>query len=204
MRLRSGKLCKSSSLSRKKSVKSEKRREIEIIKENRTIIQREKVRRVKVHTLMNEYAARQEPLNESVSPLPRDSDSDDNNDDDEANITLIEQKPRKMSEFLTKVNKLKIEGNLSDNWRRFKRNFDIFMTAGELTTKSDEIKINTFLNAVGEEAVEIFDSFNLPEENRTVYDDVIKSFAEFCSPKKKHCLRTIRVLSKETKGRRAI
>lgn len=109
------------------------------------------------------------------------------NNPEELDDSTAEQpsKPRKMSDHLTKVSQLKIvEGNLSENWRRFKRNFDIFMTAGELTEKSDAIKVNTFLNAVGEEAVEIFDSFNLSTLQRAHYDTVIQAFSDFCTPKK--------------------
>ncbi|XP_055307617.1 MATH and LRR domain-containing protein PFE0570w-like, partial [Sitodiplosis mosellana] len=58
------------------------------------------------------------------------------------------------------------------------------MTAGELTEKSDAIKINTFLNAVGEEAIEVFDTLTLTEEQRASYDEVIKAFDEFCKPKR--------------------
>lgn len=58
------------------------------------------------------------------------------------------------------------------------------MSAGELTTKTDKIKINTFLNAVGEEAIEVFDTFTLTEEQSNSYDEVIKAFENFCKPKK--------------------
>lgn len=116
-------------------------------------------------------------LNEAAQHALPDSDTDSEN--------VIENRTAtKMSDHLTKVGQLKLEGNLSENWRRFKRNFDIFMAAGELTQKADAIKVNTFLNAVGEEAVEIFDSFNLTDEQRLVYADVVKSFADFCEPKK--------------------
>lgn len=41
-----------------------------------------------------------------------------------------------------------------------------------------------FLNAVSPEAVEVFNSFNLDETKKKNYADVIKSFDEFCKPKK--------------------
>lgn len=112
----------------------------------------------------------------------------DSEDSDSVTETIIEIstaiKTTKMSELLTKVSQLKFEGNLSENWKRFKRNFDIFMIAGELTAKSDEIKINLLLNAVGEEAVRNYDSFDMTEDERKVYNDVVKAFDEFCTPKK--------------------
>lgn len=93
-------------------------------------------------------------------------------------------KRRKMSDILNKIDKLKMNGNLAENWRRFKRYFDIFLTEGELHEKPDAVKVNVFLNAVGEEAIEVFDTFALTAEQRTKYDDVVHAFDEFCKPKK--------------------
>lgn len=55
---------------------------------------------------------------------------------------------RKKMEFVKPVYNLKLDGNLSDNWRRFKRNFDIFLTAAVLNDKSNQIKVAKFLNAI--------------------------------------------------------
>lgn len=137
-------------------------------------------------------------LNEAAEYELPDSDSDSDtttlvdSDSESSTNTLIEipianrisNKRTKMSDHLTKVCQLKMDGNLSENWRRFKRNFDIFMAAGNLNAQNNVIKINTFLNAVGEEAVEIFDSFDLTDVQRADYDAVVKSFADFCAPKK--------------------
>lgn len=89
----------------------------------------------------------------------------------------------KMSDYLRKPDIFKVEGNLSENWRRWKRSYDCYFDAAELHEKTDKVKINTFLNIIGPDAVDIFDSFNLPEVNRTVYDNVVKAFDEFCKPK---------------------
>lgn len=123
-----------------------------------------------------------------------DSDSDTrmSSDSDSSTNTLIEipitnrtsNKTQKMSDHLTKVSKLKFEGNLSENWKRFKRNFDIFLVAGELTQKNDKIKVSLLLNAIGEEGVRHFDSFEITEANREIYAEVVKAFDNFCSPKK--------------------
>lgn len=92
---------------------------------------------------------------------------------------------RKMSEHVRQVSKLVLEGgNIAENWRKFKRNFDIFMHAAELNEKPDIVKVNTFLNAIGESAVEVFDTFNITNEQRLVYNDVIAAFENFCTPKK--------------------
>lgn len=90
----------------------------------------------------------------------------------------------KMSEHLRQVERLKLDGNISENWRRFKRNFEIYLNASGIIGKGESTKINTFLNAIGEEAVEIFDTFTLTEEQKGSYTAVVKAFEDFCTPKK--------------------
>lgn len=108
------------------------------------------------------------------------------------NITIVRdplnEKERikriKMSDHLRQVDKLKLDGNMSENWRRFKRSFDIFMNASGIIGKSESTKINTFLNAIGEDAVEVFDTFELTDAQKASYTETIKVFTDFCTPKK--------------------
>lgn len=107
--------------------------------------------------------------------------------DEMANETLLERTIRrqaKMSDFLRKPDILKVEGNLSENWRRWKRAYDCYFDAAELYEKTDKVKINTLLNIIGSDAIEIFDSFNLSEAHKAVYANVLKAFDDFCKPKK--------------------
>lgn len=90
---------------------------------------------------------------------------------------------RKKMEFVKPVDNLKLDGNLSDNWRRFKRSFDIFLTAAELNDKSYQIKVATFLNAIGEEALEVFESLNLTGADKGNYNTVIAAFENICKQK---------------------
>lgn len=134
--------------------------------------------------LMNAQEVRrqeaQDDLREQVlPPLPEDDSFNDTQ-----NSENQDQKQRKMSDYLNKVEKLKMDGNLSENWRRFKRYFNIYMSAGELNTKSDETKINLLLNAVGEEAVEVFDTLALTAEQNRDYNAVLQAFETFCIGKK--------------------
>lgn len=143
------------------------------------------VRRQRNRHRMNAAEARKLAARDRLAeqiPLP--SDSDDSIEENRQENQREQQNQRKMTEFLNKIEKLKLEGNLSENWRRFKRYFDIYMRAGEMNGKNDEIKINLFLNAVGEEAIEIFDTFELTEAQRQSYNDVIEAFESFCKPKK--------------------
>lgn len=76
-----------------------------------------------------------------------------------------------------------MDGNLAENWKRFDRNFQNFLIAAGRDRRSDRMKIATFLNAIGEEALEVYDTFTLSDEQRQNYDEVIRAFEEFCKPK---------------------
>lgn len=91
---------------------------------------------------------------------------------------------RKMTEHVKTVDPLKLDGNLGENWRKFKRNYDIFALAAGLNLKEDVVKINTLLNAIGPEAVEMYDTFDLTSIERGTYATVTKAFADFCSARK--------------------
>nr|XP_022902184.1 uncharacterized protein K02A2.6-like [Onthophagus taurus] len=71
---------------------------------------------------------------------------------------------------------LSLSGNVSENWRRFKQNFEIFMSATEKNNLQSNVKAAILLNLVGEEAVEIFNGFNLKEDEKIDYKKVMESF----------------------------
>lgn len=79
---------------------------------------------------------------------------------------------------------LKLDGNVAENWRVFKQNFDIFAIAIELNKKSDAVKVATFLNACGTEAIETFNTFDLEEAEESKFDSVVAGFKAYCEPKK--------------------
>lgn len=84
----------------------------------------------------------------------------------------------KTMDYIRKVELLNFDGNIAENWRTFKQNYEIFYIAGEINKKSEAVQ-----NAVGPAAVEVFNSFNLDENKKKVYVEIIKAFDEFCRPK---------------------
>lgn len=109
------------------------------------------------------------------------SEEEEVEEEEEIEETIVVRK--KMGDFVRKPDVLQVEGNLSENWRKFKRNFDIYMEASELKEKADPIKVNVFLNIIGSEAVEIYDTLNLDANLQNDYNAVIKAFDDFCKPK---------------------
>lgn len=121
-------------------------------------------------------------------------ESDEQREQSDPSIIIVEEdeqfqsfeetdrKP-KMSDYLRKPEVLKMDGNMSDNWRRWKRSYDCYFDAAELGEKTDKVKISILLNMIGPDAVETYDSFNLSELEAASYTNVVKAFDDFCKPK---------------------
>lgn len=73
--------------------------------------------------------------------------------------------------------------NVSKNFEKFLQAFNIYLEASELTKESDERKIAIFLNVAGEEAIDIFNTFKLSNEEKKNYKKVIDEFQEYCKPR---------------------
>lgn len=79
---------------------------------------------------------------------------------------------------------LSLMGCISDNWRKFRQNFEIFMVASGKDKESEEIKVAIFLNIIGEEAVELFNTFQLLPADKKELVKVLGAFEGYCNPKK--------------------
>ena len=75
-------------------------------------------------------------------------------------------------DYIRKVEKLDLNGNVAENWRVFNQNYKIFETAIELDKKTEPVKIAIFLNTIGPEAVEAFNSFGLTSLQLASYEAV--------------------------------
>lgn len=64
---------------------------------------------------------------------------------------------------------IKLEGNVAENWKQWLQRFEIYSAATELDKKDERIQCAQLLYCIGEEAIQIFNTF---------------SFAEAESPKK--------------------
>lgn len=83
-------------------------------------------------------------------------------------------------DYVKKVKNLSLRGNLSANWRRFKQNYDIFEEATGIKRKSENVRIASFLNTIGEEAVELFNTFDLSVGDRKDLRKIINAFEKHC------------------------
>lgn len=88
-------------------------------------------------------------------------------------------------DYVKKVNNLCLSGNLSENWRRFKQNYDIFEEAAGIKTQTEKKRIASFLNTIGEDALELFNGFDLSDKDRQCYAKIQNAFEKHCTTKKR-------------------
>ena len=90
---------------------------------------------------------------------------------------------------------MSLESNMAQNWKDFKRQFDILLQAREAANKADAVKIAMLLNCIGEKVTERFDQLKwalpgedgLPPagEDPNIYNDVVKKLEKHFKGKKR-------------------
>ena len=90
-----------------------------------------------------------------------------------------------MSTEMSAPSPLDLNGNVSDNWRKFLQRFKIYLLATEKDQKPVAQQTAIFLHVAGEEAMEVYNTFTFGEnEDRTNLEHVIDKFTKYCTPKK--------------------
>lgn len=79
---------------------------------------------------------------------------------------------------------LTFEGNIAENWRRWIQWFRLYLNATGIDKKPEPVQCSTLLTAVGEEAVEVFNTVNVSSEEEDKIALLINKFEEYCTPKK--------------------
>ncbi|ELT87909.1 hypothetical protein CAPTEDRAFT_204336 [Capitella teleta] len=68
---------------------------------------------------------------------------------------------------------MSLAGNVSDNWRIWRQQFEIFMTASEALNKSHRVRIAMLLHCIGPDCV---NNFDFGETGSTKYDVILAKF----------------------------
>ena len=81
---------------------------------------------------------------------------------------------------------LSLQGNSSENWRRWIQRFELYIATKEKTKKPDSTKVAMLLSAIGPEALERFNHFVWTEgEDKAKFDHVKTKFeSEFAGQKR--------------------
>lgn len=84
-----------------------------------------------------------------------------------------------------KPGNIKIIGNPSVDWIKWKNSFETFLVATGLETAPDRRKIAILMNLIGEDALDLMNNFSFtPATDKDVYAVVLEKFDEYCLPKK--------------------
>ena len=102
-------------------------------------------------------------------------------------------------EGLKAPGELSFEGNVSDNWRKWRRALENYLLASDLVLKPQESgqepppenaginrrQVAILLNQAGEEATEIYGQFDFPAgKSKDVMADVLEQFEAYCNPRR--------------------
>lgn len=80
---------------------------------------------------------------------------------------------------------LLLTGNLSENWKRFKQKFELYLKATGKSTAADDVKTALCLHVMGEDALDIYNGFTWETEGDDMkLDKVLKKFEDYCIPKR--------------------
>ena len=74
-------------------------------------------------------------------------------------------------------------GNIAENWRKFKQEFELYMLAAGHDGKPSKQKIALLLHVARKQAIEVYNNVAFSEEEEGVYQsDIWKCYA-YCNPK---------------------
>ena len=78
-----------------------------------------------------------------------------------------------------------LTGNLAENWRRYKQQFQIYEVASGLARNDGKVRAMTLLHVAGPEALEVYNTFQWAsdgDENKV--DKIMEQFERYCNPRK--------------------
>lgn len=80
---------------------------------------------------------------------------------------------------------LQLSGNVDGNWRAFKQQFQLYISALGLEGKPEPRKVALLLTIAGPQAIEVYNTFVFQQDgDKEKLDKVIEAFDAYCSPKK--------------------
>lgn len=77
-----------------------------------------------------------------------------------------------------------LEGNIHENWRKWRQRFENYLVASELSSKKSEVQCATLLHFIGEECHEIYNTFNIEADKKNDIKVLLNTFEGYFNPKK--------------------
>ena len=99
-------------------------------------------------------------------------------------VTWCQKCSQKMDQ-LSPPEALSLDGNVAENWRRWKQRFEIFSLASGLSEKATGVQAATFLHVAGPEALEVYNTFSwTTADDKNKVDKIMEKFDQYCNPRK--------------------
>lgn len=67
-----------------------------------------------------------------------------------------------------------LDGHIAENWKKFSQKFDVFMTASGLISKPEETQIAGLLNFIGDDGLDLHNTFPYSEEKAKLLEAIKK------------------------------
>ena len=83
-----------------------------------------------------------------------------------------------------KLPELEFSGNVSEKWKLWKQKFEIYMRVTKGYKETAEDQVATLLNAVGDEGLSIYNTFEIPVADKNNLDVILQKFEAYCAPRK--------------------
>ena len=88
-----------------------------------------------------------------------------------------------MEESIAQPNALNLTGNVAENWRYFKQEFELYLVAAGLDTKPDKQKVALLLHVAKKPAIDVYNTFMFAGAEDTTYASFLHKFDAYCNPK---------------------
>lgn len=92
-----------------------------------------------------------------------------------------------MENYFRPPDPLVLDGNISENWKRFSQKFKLFTKATGLDEKDEEKQVACFSSLVGDDGLNLFNSFTFQPGKDKVLSEIVKKFEDHCAPQKCCC-----------------
>ncbi len=79
---------------------------------------------------------------------------------------------------------LKLDDNTAENWRKWKLRWNLYAKASGVDKQEEETQCAIFLHTIGEEALEVYETFTFTEAQQNKLDSIIAKYEAYCSLKK--------------------
>ena len=84
---------------------------------------------------------------------------------------------------LTPPSPMSLTGNISEAWKRWKQRWTLYAKASGVDAKDENIQCATFLHVMGEEGLEIFNTFQFTETEKDKIGPLIDKFESYLYPR---------------------